>query len=581
MFRAHMQATVVGSGSLQMSALATSARSTAQQQLDEAVLFVKDHAREFARLGSAAKAALVRACIPRLLAEAPAWAAEGARVRGADPGEEWLTGPGPTIRMFRLLAETLDAIGVQGKPPLGRGAKTRDDGRLEIALYPASGLDAVLFQGFTCHALMDAGLDERGARERQAAFYSKRDPDGGVAVILGAGNVSSIPPMDVATKMFGEGFVCVLKMNPVNEWVGPFLERALQPLVARGYLRIVYGGADVGSYLAYHPLVNDLHITGSDRTHDLIVWGPPGPERDRRRRAHDPLLKIPISSELGNVSPVAIVPHAYGDKELSFMARNVVSMVANNGSFNCNAAKMLVTPAGWPQRDRFLDLVALALGDAPTRRAYYPGAFERYRTLTDGHRAERFGRGTNENLPWALIRGIDAATDDPLFRTEPFCGILSETSVGSADPVEFLAAATTFMNERLWGTLNATLFVHPKAERDRTIGRALDAAVRDLRYGTVGINHWPALGYAWATPPWGGHQSATLEDIQSGLGWVHNTYLLDGIDKAVLRGPLTVWPYPLWFFDNPKTGRAAPLVADLEASPSWLKLPGLLSRVLL
>src|SRR5262249_52024164 len=209
--------------------------------------------------------------------------------------------------------------------------------------------------------------------------YQRRDPEGGVSVVLGAGNVASIAPMDVASKLFVEGLVCVLKMNPVNEWVGPFLERALQPLISRGYLRVVYGGAEVGSGLVYQPGVADVHIRGCDRTHDLIVWGPPGPERDRRIAGRDPLLKIPISSELGNVSPVAIVPHAYSDAELAFQARNVVSMVFNNASFNCNAAKMVITAKGWPQRQRFLDLVAQGLSAAPTRQAYYPRAFDPYR----------------------------------------------------------------------------------------------------------------------------------------------------------------------------------------------------------
>src|SRR5690606_35864816 len=107
-------------------------------------------------------------------------------------------------------------------------------------------------------------------------------PEGGVSVILGAGNVSSIPPMDAFTKMFIEGMVCIIKMNPVNEWVGPHLERALAPLIDAGYLHIVYGGSDVGQALVTSELIDDVHITGSDRTHDSIVWGPPGPERDRR-----------------------------------------------------------------------------------------------------------------------------------------------------------------------------------------------------------------------------------------------------------------------------------------------------------
>jgi hypothetical protein len=339
----------------------------------------------------------------------------------------------------------------------------------------------------------------------------------------------------------------------------------------------------VGSTLVYHPLVDDVHITGSDRTHDLIVWGPPGPERDRRIATRDPLLKIPITSELGNVSPVAILPYGYSEQELAFQARNVVSMVCNNASFNCNAAKMLITPKGWPQRGRFLDLVAEGLAAAPTRKAYYPGAFGRYRTLLSGHpEAQTFGHGSGEKLLWGLIPGLDPGDErEPLFRTEPFCGLLSETSLGSTDPVQFLAEATRFMNDRLWGTLNAMLVVPPKLEADPTVGAALDRAVLDLRYGTVGINHWPALGYVFGTTPWGGHQSATPEDIQSGLGWVHNTFMLDGIDKAVIRGPLTVKPMPVWFEGNAKAERVAPLVADLEAAPSWLKVPGLLLRVLL
>jgi acyl-CoA reductase-like NAD-dependent aldehyde dehydrogenase len=573
----------MSSASLKMSADAASAAPTDRKVIDEAVASVKDKAREFARLAPATKAALLRECIPRLLAEAPGWVAAGTAARDAALAEEWLAGPGATIRLFRLLAESLDTIATAGRPALGRGARTRPDGRTEIALFPASRIDGVTFMGFTGHTLMQPDVTLEQARERQAAFYQRRDPEGGLSVILGAGNVASIPPMDVASKMFVEGLVCVLKMNPVNEWVGPYLERALQPLVSRGYLRIVYGGADVGSALVYHPLVDDVHITGSDRTHDLIVWGPPGPERDRRIAARDPLLRVPISSELGNVSPVAILPYAYSDEELAFEASNLVSMVFNNGSFNCNAAKMLITPKGWPQRTRFLDLIAQGLTAAPTRRAYYPGAFDRYRTLLSGHaEAQLFGQSGDEKLQWALVPGLDAGNErEPLFRTEPFCGILSETSIASTDPVEFLAESTRFMNDRLWGTLNAMLVVPPKLESDPRVAAALDRAVLDLRYGTVAINHWPALGYAFGTTPWGGHPSATLENIQSGMGWVHNSYMLDGIDKAVVRGPLVVKPMPMWFFGNPKADRVAPLAADLEAAPSWLKVPGLLMRVLL
>jgi acyl-CoA reductase-like NAD-dependent aldehyde dehydrogenase len=563
------------------SASLRTAPPSGERAVDEAVHRVQSHARELAQLRPSQKAALLRECIPRVMAEAADWVASGARARDAAPAEEWLGGIIPTVRYFRLLAESLDAIARHGRPPLGRNVTVRPDGRTEIDVFPASAIDGLTFQGFTGTVVMQEGVTPSEARERQAAFHQERDPEGGVSAILGAGNVSSIPPMDVATKMFIEGHACVLKMNPVNEWVGPHLERALQPLIRRGYLAILYGGGDVGAHLAHHPDVADVHITGSNHTHDLIVWGTPGPERDRRLEHDDPLLTVPITSELGNVSPVAVVPYHYNDDELWFMARNVATMVWNNGSFNCNAAKMLITAAEWPQRDRFLTLVGRALGEAPARRAYYPGAFDRYRTLLAGRDVERFGAGDDERLAWAFVRGLDPDDpSEPLFTTEPFCGILAETALGGDDPVEFLDLATHFMNERLWGTLNATLMVHPRHEEDDIIETAVERAILDLRYGTVAVNHWPALGYAFCSTPWGGHPSATLRDIQSGLGWVHNSYMLDGIEKVVIRGPRVVKPHPTWFYDSPNAEKLAPAAADMEARPSLLKLPGLLAKAL-
>src|SRR5262249_17497861 len=160
-----------------------------------------------------------------------------------------------------------------------------------------------------------------------------------------------------------------------------------------------------------HAAIDDIHLTGSDRTHDAIVWGPPGAEADRRRAEGRPLCDKPITSELGNVSPVAVVPGDYDEDALRFQATNVVSMVTNNASFNCNAAKVLITSPHWPQRDRFLSLIEAGLSRSPPRAAYYPGAEQRYQTLVEGReRVSCFGEPSKGKLPWAFIRGVDART---------------------------------------------------------------------------------------------------------------------------------------------------------------------------
>ncbi len=86
-------------------------------------------------------------------------------------------------------------------------------------------------------------------RDKAAGVYRK----GRTCLVLGAGNVSSIGPLDVLYKLFVEDEVAVLKMNPVNEYLAPLFERAFAGLIERGVMAIVRGGADVGTTCATIP----------------------------------------------------------------------------------------------------------------------------------------------------------------------------------------------------------------------------------------------------------------------------------------------------------------------------------------
>lgn len=557
--------------------------ATPDRELDRALDRLRENARSFARTPATQKLAWLEDIRRRYLEVSESLVRAGCEAKGIDyksqlAGEEWLGGPAVTMRNLRLLIEALGDVVKRGAPELADSAiHTTESGQLAVDVVPHDAFDRALFAGFTCEARLQPGVNRTRMLERQASFYRQTDPEGKVSLVLGAGNVASIPPMDVLYKMFVEGHVCLLKMNPVNEYLGPFLEQVFQPLTERGYFAVAYGGAEVGSYLCHHPAVDDIHITGSDKTHDAIVWGPPGPERDARKQRRDPLLRKPITSELGNVSPVLITPARYDDDELEFMARNIAGMVTNNASFNCNAAKLLVLPQGWDRRDAFLDKLGQSLARVPARRAYYPGAAERYATLVQGPlEVRRFGAsGEPGTLPWTLITGLDATRDHEHFRTEPFCSVLSETAVGSPEPEEFLRAACQFANERVWGTLNCCIFIHPRLEADKVVRSTLERTITDLRYGAVTINHWPAMVYGLASPPWGGHPSATLDNIQSGVGWVHNTLMLEDVEKSVLRGPLKTSPKPVWFPDHRTVLQLAQKLVEFEAGPSWTKIPGI------
>jgi aldehyde dehydrogenase (NAD(P)+) len=220
-------------------------------------------------------------------------------------------------------------------------------------------------------------------------------------------------------------------------------------------------------------------------------------------------------------------------------------------------------------------LGAILSGLAP-RKAYYPGAFDRYRALTTAsNHVLRFGPEREGTLPWTLIRGLDPEQDLPHFKHEPFCSILSVVTLGSGDALEFLQAATRFANEKLWGTLNATLFVPGTSERDRAISAALQKTLRTLRYGTVCVNVWPGVAYGFGTLPWGGHPSATLANVQSGMGWVHNTPMLERIDKAVLRTPLRILPKAPYFPDHRTLAKLGRKMADFYLDPAVRRLPAI------
>ncbi|MBL9124728.1 MAG: aldehyde dehydrogenase family protein, partial [Planctomycetaceae bacterium] len=398
----------------------------------------------------------------------------------------------------------------------------------------------------------------------------------GLSLVLGAGNVSSIAPTDAFSKLFHEGKVVLLKMNPVNEYLGPIFARAFAPLIDAGFLRIIYGGADVGAYAINHPAVDEVHITGSVYSHDTIVWGPPGEERERRKAQNDPLLKKAITSELGNVTPWIVVPGPYTDKELRFQAENLASSITNNASFNCIATKMIVTSKQWPGRQKFLNYLKEVLNNVPFRRAYYPGALDRYRKFAGPQAGECSGGA----CPWTMVPDVHPERDPLYFDEESFVSVFAETAIDAPSEAGFLERAVEFANRRLWGTLGAALMVHPTFRKSPAQEAVFQKALADLRYGTIGINHWPALSYALMSPPWGGYPGGTMHDPQSGIGWVHNSYMFDKAEKTVLEGPLTMWPKPLWFPSNRSGERVSWKVVELYHRPSLFKLPGLLLAAL-
>ena len=500
-------------------------------------------------------------------------------VRGSpQESEEYFAGPVVQIRTARLIADSLRRI-ADGKSTYEADAvRVNADGHTWVKVFPTSRIDALSFTGFTAHVRMQDHVTPSNLAAQTASFYSEDNPVGAVALVLGAGNVASIGPLDVLQKLFVEGQVCILKYNPVNAYLAPFIERAFGDLIRDGFVRTAAGGVELGQHLCTHPLIEEIHITGSDRTHDAIVYGV-GAEGAANKAADTPINARRLTSELGNVSPVIVVPGVWTAKELRFQAEHVATQLANNGGFNCNACRVIILHADWPQRRAFMDALRAVLSAAPARVAYYPGAADRYAHFLDAYpQSEKIGPQIEGGLPWGLIPDVPADDTGPAFSEESFCGVAAQTALPGADADEFLRNAVAFCNDRLWGTLSASLIVDPRTSAH--LGDALDAAIEALRYGTVVVNHWAALAYAFGSTPWGAAPGHVRTDIQSGVGVVHNAYLLESVEKTVIRGPFTVSPKPPWFVTHKTSHRIARKMVALEQKPTLWRLPGIIADAL-
>jgi acyl-CoA reductase-like NAD-dependent aldehyde dehydrogenase len=568
------------------------ALATPIEEVDRIVAHVASRKASWVGVGLDERVRLLEGLSRQILAHQDRWAGLVHELKSAlpdDPGYlEGLQNIWVSARGVRRVRETLTTLRDTGRPPEPPGGwSTRGDGRVVAGVFPSGLWDHVLLKGMRGEVWFQPGLSREQIVARQAAAVrSPSHPEGRLMLVLGAGNQSSIPFLDAIHALFSENCVVVLKMNPVNASLGPVLRDIFAELVAGGWFEVVYGGVDVGRHLTSHPLVDRIHITGSDATHDAIVWGPAEGRAERKARG-EKLLHKPITSELGNVSPMIVAGGEWSERDFRFNVAAAALGVVHNASFNCIATKVLVLPRKWPQRERFLAELRDKLREARPRKAFYPGAHERWQQFVDAHpEAEVLGARRDDSVPWTLIPNLDPeARDEICFTREAFCGVLAEVSLPGDSPAEFLANATAFCNERLWGTLAASIFVHPSIRRDPVGEAAFQLALDELRYGGIAVNTTKMGCYGMPSLPWGAHPGHSLEEIGSGLGHVHNALMFEGTQKGVVYadwnyGLYGVLTYPPFFFEHKKARETYDRMARFEADPRVTRLPGIFLKFL-
>lgn len=528
------------------------ATTTEHATLDQAITQLETGARAWSLLTLAQRRALLRRVHATTAAVAEEWADTASESKGLAPGhplrgEEWLSGPYAALVAVDAYADTLGALAAGRSPIAGVRTGTAPGGRTVVHTSPLTATDRLLLSGYSTEVWLEPGVTAEAAR--RAAGLGQRHPSapGGVGLVLGAGNITSIPYLDVLYELMAWGRVAILKLNPTqNALVGVF-ERALAPLIEPGFLRIVTGGGDVGGYLTGHPGISHVHITGSEATFRAIVPG----------------LSVPITAELGGVSPIIIVPGEWSAADLRYQAEHVVTMRLHNSGHNCIAGQVVLLSSDWPQRADFLEELRAAYDRAPERPVWYPNSESKMDAARDAYPdAGRCGDGSR-----TLVE-TSPGEAEPLETTEYFSPVLGVVALPGTGQ-QFLDTAVAHANDRLTGTLGANVLIDPATQSALRAG--FERAVADLHYGTVAVNAWTAFGFLTPTATWGAYPGGTLDDAPSGIGIVHNAFLLDQVERTVVRGPfrpfprsatsalrgygLSVLPKPPWFVTS-RTGAA-------------------------
>ena len=543
-------------------------------ELEPSLRSLRAGAERWVRMTMAERRALLREVRAATLAAAPAWVEAACAFKGVDPrtpaaGEEWSSGPYSVITATSAIEKTLRMLD-KGRSPIDDVELGREPGgRTTLRVFPYLPKDLVL-QGYEAHLWLRPGVSLDQARRGVARALRDPNREPRVTLVLGAGNITGIPALDVLTALYQEASAVVVKLNPIHSGFAEALKQAYAPFIELGVLLVVEGDHELGGALIAHDAIDTVHITGSRHTHDTIVWGDDG-QADARRAAGTPIMTKPLTSELGGVGPAIVVPEdGWSAENVDDIARDIVTQRLHNSGFNCVATQIVVIPEAWQRADEFVEALRRRLAAAPVRPAYYPRASSRQLAVVTVH-PDAAVLGGDPNVPRTLVDHLDPENaDEHLYTVEAFAPVLGVVRLpGSREPGAYLTRAVAFANERLYGKLSAGIHIHPRTRE--ALGVHFDAAIADLHYGTIGINAWAGTIFGMPGGSWGAFPGHTLADIGSGIGIVHNALLLDPehVERTVGTGPWKPSPTPLWYVDNRTAHITARRLTRFAGIDSW------------
>ena len=502
------------------------------------------------------------------------WATLSAEKKGIlqkhKEGEEWLGGPFVSILTLQYYIDYLeknDQLDIN----------KFDDSKNSYKVFPNKFIEKLTFPLLNAEIRFSKSMNFEQINEYRGFKQRIGTDSGSVTLILGAGNVSSIPFLDTIFHLVANRSSIILKLNPVNDYLNPVFQKVFHEFIERGFISVVNGDIPTSKYLTEHRSIDAIHLTGSNYTYENIVYGRVLNDKERKLSSLSKSNKKPIFTELGNVTPIIVHPGKWSNSEIKFQARKIVTAKLNNSGFNCIAAQVIVLPKGWRSNDKLKKYIKHYLKKIGDTTSYYPGAVESLKELQNNKNYEQI----NDQVCSTPFMVSDLDSDEKFSIEEVWNSTLYFKEIEYTDYESFANNSIDYVNNELWGNLGATVLI--KDSKKKRNSEVVENYKHNLNYGTIAINEWAAIAFIIPTMPWGGYPGNKDNDIQSGQGFVHNSFFFESPLKGIVETNFRFSRFidPPWFVNNKKAHRLFKNLTYYQANNSKINFIKLLFSTLI
>tara|TARA_B100000424_G_scaffold270993_1_gene272031 strand:- start:390 stop:2036 length:1647 start_codon:yes stop_codon:yes gene_type:complete len=521
--------------------------SLTKLDIDRFISTLRTKSKEFNSISNVQLASMLEETISNIKEVSYFWATICSDNKGTTKtpaeGEEWLGGPFASVLATQYYIKSLI-----NDDDLVEGNFNNSENSYKV--FPNNFIERITFPFINAKVYFNKSMSFDDINKFRG-FSKRYDIEPSITLVLGAGNFSSIPYLDVLYHLITRRSVILLKLNPVNDYLKPVFEKVFKNFIERGYIIVTNGNINESKYMATHPGINHIHLTGSDKTYEDIVYGRELTGNERSIKTLSKINPKPITSELGNVTPIIIHPGKWSTSDIKYQARKIVTGKLNNNGFNCIAAQVVVLPDGWGHTETLIKYVKYYMNKAKDRKAYYPDSIERLTKLEKDKSYERVN-SLSCTTPH-LTREIKAYNKYEL--DEVWSSTIYFRKIAYSNAEDYVKKSIDYCNNELWGNLGVSVII--KNHNNKFNKHITNSYIENLKYGTIAINEWAAIGYIIPQLPWGGFPGNKDNDIQSGQSVVHNSMLFESPLKGIVETKFRISRLidPPWFITNRKSRR--------------------------